>query len=49
MPFGELTAAVASGTVDMAGACMTITADRSKTVLFSAPYYQGGIAALVRQ
>ena len=49
MPFGDLIAAVASGSVDMAGACMTITADRSKMVLFSAPYYQGGIAALVKQ
>jgi polar amino acid transport system substrate-binding protein len=49
MPFGDLLTAVQSGTVDMAGACITITADRSKIVLFSAPYYQGGIAALVKK
>lgn len=49
MPFGDLLAAVQSGKVDMAGALITITADRSKTVLFSAPYYQGGIAALVKE
>ena len=49
MAFGDLIAAVESGAVDMAGACITITAERSKIVLFSASYYQGGIAALVRQ
>ncbi len=49
MPFGDLISAVQSGSVDMAGACITITAERSKSVLFSAAYYKGGIAALVRQ
>ena len=48
MDFGQLIPAVAAGEVDMIGACITITQERAKTVLFSAPYYQGGIAALVR-
>jgi polar amino acid transport system substrate-binding protein len=48
MEFGELLPAVIAGDVDMAAACITITAERSKTVLFSAPYYQGGIAALIK-
>jgi polar amino acid transport system substrate-binding protein len=38
-----------AGKVDMIGACITITEERSKKVLFSEPYYVGGIAALVRQ
>jgi polar amino acid transport system substrate-binding protein len=33
----------------MIGACITITEDRSKKVLFSAPYYTGGIAAIVKK
>ncbi len=45
----ELIAAVAAGDLDMIGACITITEERSKTVLFSEPYYKGGIAALVRK
>ena len=48
MDFGQLLTAVASGQVDMVGACITITQERAKTVLFSEPYYKGGIAALVR-
>ena len=49
MPFGELMQSVVDGKVDMVGACITITAERAKTVLFSAPYYKGGIAALVKE
>ena len=37
------------GKVDMIGACITITEERAKKVLFSAPYYTGGISALVRE
>ena len=49
MQFGEMIPALVAGQVDMIGACITITDERSKTVLFSEPYYQGGIAALVRK
>jgi polar amino acid transport system substrate-binding protein len=49
MPFGELIPSVASGKVDMAGAAITITAERSKLVLFSEPTYKGGISAIVKK
>lgn len=49
MDFVEMLPAVAEGQVDMAGACITISEERSKTVLFSEPYYQGGIAAIVKK
>jgi polar amino acid transport system substrate-binding protein len=35
--------------VDMIGGCITITEERAKNVLFSEPYYSGGIAAIVRE
>ncbi len=49
MDFGGMIPALASGRVDMIGACITITEERAQRVLFSVPYYQGGIAALVRE
>ena len=49
MDFGALIPALQAGQVDMIGACITISAERSKLVLFSAPYAQGGIAALVKK
>lgn len=49
MEFGSMIPALAAGKVDMIGACITITEDRSKKVLFSAPYYTGGIAAIVKK
>ncbi len=49
MDFAEMLPAVAAGQVDIAGACITISEERSETVLFSEPYYQGGIAAVVRK
>ena len=49
MEFGSMIPALAAGKVDMIGACITITEDRSKKVLFSAPYYTGGIAAMVKK
>lgn len=49
LEFGALIPALISGKVDMIAACITITAERSQKVLFSAPYYNGGIAALVKQ
>jgi polar amino acid transport system substrate-binding protein len=49
MEFGGMIPALASGRVDLIGACITITPERSERVLFSEPYYIGGIAALVRK
>jgi len=49
MDFGAMMPALASGKVDMIGACFTVTEERAKSVLFSEPYYTGGIAALVSE
>jgi len=49
MDFGAMIPALMAGKVDMIGACITITEERSKKVLFSEPYYTGGIAALVKE
>jgi polar amino acid transport system substrate-binding protein len=49
LEFGALIPALIAGKVDMIGACITITEERAKQVLFSAPYYTGGVSALVRQ
>jgi polar amino acid transport system substrate-binding protein len=48
MEFGAMIPALIAGKVDMIGACITITDERAQKVLFSAPYYTGGIAALVK-
>lgn len=48
MEFGSLIASLLSGKTDIIGACMTITEERSKTVLFTDSYYQGGMAAVIR-
>ena len=49
MEFGALIPALSSGKVDMIASCITITEERAKKVLFSEPYYIGGIAALVKE
>lgn len=49
MDFGAMIPALMAGKVDMIAACITITDERAKKVLFSEPYYTGGIAALVRE
>lgn len=49
MDFGAIIPALISGKVDMIAACITITEERAKKVLFSEPYYAGGIAALVKE
>jgi polar amino acid transport system substrate-binding protein len=49
MDFGGMIPALIATKVDMIGACITITDERKKSVLFSEPYYKGGISALVRQ
>ena len=48
MEFGALIPALAAGKVDMIGSGISITAERSKKVLFSESYFNSGIAALVR-
>ena len=49
MDFGGMIPALAAGKVDMIGACITLTDERAKKVLFTEPYYTGGIAALVKE
>ena len=49
MDFGALIPALTAGKVDMIAACITITEERARRVLFSEPYYTGGISALVRE
>lgn len=49
MEFGALIPALLSGKVDMIAACITVTEERSKKILFSEPYYTGGIAAMVKE
>ena len=49
MDFGGMIPALISGKVDMIAACITITSERSKQVLFSEPYYTGGIAAIIKE
>jgi len=49
MDFGAMIPALVAKKVDMIGACITITEERAGKVLFSEPYYVGGIAALVRE
>ncbi len=49
MDFSALIPALAAGKVDMIGACITISEERKQKVLFSKPYYTGGIAALVQE
>ncbi len=49
MEFGGMIPALVAGKVDVIGACITITPERARQVLFSESYYTGGIAALVRE
>ena len=48
MQFGALIPSLLVNRVDMIGSCITITDERANSVLFSAPYYIGGIATMVR-
>ncbi|OFY11445.1 MAG: hypothetical protein A2X11_05130 [Bacteroidetes bacterium GWE2_42_24] len=48
MEFGAIIPSLLSGKSDIIGACITITEERAKSVLFTKPYYKGGIAAVVR-
>jgi len=49
MDFGAMIPALVANKVDMIGACITISEERAQKVLFSEPYYKGGIAALVKE
>lgn len=49
MDFGAMIPALDANKVDMIGACITISEERAKKVLFSKSYYTGGIAALVKE
>ncbi len=49
MDFGDMIPSLEEGEVDMIGACITISEERAQRVLFSQPYYTGGIAAVVRE
>ena len=49
MEFGSLIPALLAGKVDMIAACITVTDERAKKILFSETYYTGGIAALVNE
>lgn len=49
MDFGGMIPALVAGKVDVIGACLTISPERAERVLFSEPYYTGGISALVRR
>lgn len=48
MEFGAMLPALISGKVDMIGAGLSITEERAKSVLFSEPYYRGGLAVIVK-
>ena len=49
MDFGAMIPALLSKKVDFIGACITISDERKKKVLFSDSYYTGGIAALIAE
>lgn len=49
MPFEALLPALLKGDVDVIGAGLTVTEERAGKALFSKPYYQGGIAVLVKK
>jgi polar amino acid transport system substrate-binding protein len=48
MEFGAMIPSLIAGKVDMIGAGLSITEERAKSVLFSEPYYLGGLAAIVK-
>lgn len=48
LPFDGIIPALQAGTVDAAISSMTITAERSKAVSFSRPYFKAGLAIAVR-
>ena len=49
MPFAELFDAIDSGTIDVAISAVSITRERQKTILFSAPYLDASLSAVARE
>jgi len=47
MDFAAIIPALISDKADMAGACITVTQERAKSVLFSDPNYNGGVVMMV--
>lgn len=47
MDFSAIIPAVVSGKADIAASCISITAERAKSVLFSVPDYRGGTVIMV--
>ncbi|MCE5283791.1 MAG: ABC transporter permease subunit [Deltaproteobacteria bacterium] len=47
LDFGAIIPSLMSGRSDMAASCITITEERAKSVLFSTPYYRGGVVMVV--
>ena len=49
MDFGAIIPSLISGKSDLAGSCITVTAERAQTIHFSETIYDGGIVMMVRQ
>lgn len=47
MDFGAIIPSLMSGRSDMSAGCITVTEERAKSVLFSTPYYRGGVVMVV--
>ncbi len=47
MDFGAIIASLVSGRSDMSAGCISVTEERAKSVLFSTPYYRGGVVMVV--
>jgi polar amino acid transport system substrate-binding protein len=47
MDFAAIIPSLVTGKTDMAGACITVTKERAKSVLFSTPTYSGGVVLIV--
>jgi len=49
MSFGKLLPALLAGQVDMVGGSLTITEERKESVDFIGPYFEGGVALVVKK
>ena len=47
--FGSLIHALQNNEVDVIGACITVSEERSEHVAFSIPYFEGGIGVIIRE
>lgn len=48
MDFAAIIPGLVSGAYDLAGSCITVTPERSESVLFTQPDYSGGVVMMVR-